>query len=434
MKSICSRQPRRMASPCAAAVMLVLLQPASAQDLPPREMLDAIFRKAEPVPKPQWPVEISFEKIAGARVDPACGLTAVNLNESKGEEKRSFGLLVDKTGEGSVEPTQFLARLNRLTVDTDGSARAYHPEDPEGTGVCTEQKHGRSISLHGVCALTSLASAHVRVFRGVEEIRAYQDGKRNPEFAAAWLEFWPDIKSRRLRRVDLHGVVDDETAAREALYYSKERNTAAVFNTEIIAFRDGYPCQNQNPDARDYFVARTTLKRVKPHARAPKHDACDPSQFVDASRIPFFVIPENVFRNISIGDIAIGYARAGAAERLVFGIVGDTGPIGQIGEGSVAFVGKLLDQSPEPMNSAAVNRLDIDLERPEPEYREIGSLAVLVLGNTSPLLKGDYTPAGIERVGREVLASWSAAVGPSRLSACIGDAPPNPLKGRSGSN
>jgi Fungal chitosanase of glycosyl hydrolase group 75 len=429
MMSIFSRQPPWMASSCAAAVVLVLLQPAHAEDLPPKEMLDAIFQKSEPGPKPQLPIEVSFEKVADAQIDPKCGLEQVNLKQSKGDERHSFSLLVDKNDKGTLEPTQFLARLNRLTVDTDGSSRAYHPEDPEGTGVCTEQKHGRSSSLHGVCALTSLASAHLRVFRGNEEIRPYQDGKRNPEFAAAWLEFWPDIKSRRLKRVDLQGVVDDGTAAKEALYYSREKNTAAVLNTEIIAFKDGYPCQNQNSDAKDYFVAETTLKRVRSGARSRKNDSCDPSQFVDASKIPFFVIPENVFTNISVGDIAIGYAKVGAADRLVFGIVGDTGPTGQIGEGSVAFINKLLDQSHQPMNSSAVNRLDINLEKPEPEYREIGSLAVLVLGNTSQLLKGNYTPANIEQVGRKALARWAGAIGPSRFLVCVGDATPNPLKG-----
>jgi hypothetical protein len=429
MKSIFSRQVPWMASSCAAAVVLVLLQPAYAQDLPPREMLDAIFRKPEPGLTPALPFEVSFERAADAPVDPKCGLEQVTLKESKGDEKRSFALLVDKNDKGSVEPTQFLARLHRLTVDTDGSSRAYHPEDPEGTGVCTEQKRGHWSSLQGVCALTSLASAHVRVFRGNEEIRPYQDGKRNPEYAAAWLEFWPDIKSRRLKRVDLRGVVDDGTAAKEALYYSKEKNTAAVFNTEIIAFKDGYPCQNQNSDARDYFVAETTLKRVMSGARSQKNNSCDPSQFVDASRIPFFVIPENVFTNISVGDIAIGYAKVGAADRMVFGIVGDTGPTGQIGEGSVAFINKLLDRSRQPMNSSAVNRLDINLEQPEPDYREIKSLAVLVLGHTSQLLKGDYTPANIEQVGKKALARWSGAIGPGRFLACVGAATPNPLKG-----
>jgi hypothetical protein len=114
----------------------------------------------------------------------------------------------------------------------------------------------------------------------------------------------------------------------------------------------------------------------------------------------------------------------------VFGIVGDTGPTGQIGEGSVAFVNKLLGLSHQPMNSSAVNRLDIDLEKPEPEYREIGALAVLVLGNTSQLLNGNYSQANIEQTGKRALAKWSGSNGLDRFLACVGGATANSLKGQ----
>ena len=416
-----------LASLCTVAALCMDLQKACADDLPPKEVLDAIFPDAATPQKPEPSIEISFER-TDAGIDVGCGLQPVSLVETRAEEKRRFHLLVDPVRSTPIEPREFFAKLNRLTVDIDGSGRAYHPEDPNGTGVCVEQKEHRATSLRGVCALAPLSSAEVRIYRGDRQVRPFENGKRNPDFAATWSDLWLAIKSRQLNRIDLKGTLGDAEAEKEALFYSREKNAAVVFDTEIIPFRDGYPCQHEDDAYRGYFVAATTLRQSRTGV-ARKANVCDGSRFLDALHVPFVVIPEKVFKNISVGDVAIGYAKIGQTDRMVFGIVGDTGPVGQIGEASIAFVNKLLNQSQEPMNSGAVNKLDIDLEKREAEYRDISSMAVLVIGNTSQLLNGNYSPANIERVGKKALAKWSARSGRRRLLSCVNSATANPLKG-----
>ena len=94
-------------------------------------------------------------------------------------------------------------------------------------------------------------------------------GKRNPDFAATWSDLWLAIKSRQLNRIDLKGTLSDAEAEKEALFYSREKNAAVVFDTEIIPFRDGYPCQHEDDAYRGYFVAATTL-RQSPDRRRQK--------------------------------------------------------------------------------------------------------------------------------------------------------------------
>jgi hypothetical protein len=396
-----------------------------AQGLPPEEVLNAIFPNEGSSQGTSEQIGIHFERDK-ADTDAKCGLQPVRLIETKGDERRSFSLLADAGEAPAANPSTFLVRLSRLTVDIDGSGRSYHPNDPAGGGVCTEiRSHGR-VSLQGVCALAPLSSAEVKVFLGVEPLRIFLDGKPNPNFMPTWSDLWTDIKSRRLQRADLKAYLGEEEAQTTALFYKKETNSTVVFDTKIIPFRNGYPCVHESGPYKGYFVASTTLKRPPASLRA---NACDASRFMDALRVPFVVIPTGVFKNVAVGDIAIGYAKIGQIDRAVFGIVGDTGPVGKFGEASVAFINRLLKLQDEPMNSIAVDRLDVDLESPEPQYKDVSSIAVLVIGNTAKLLAGNYSPANIEKIGRRTLARWSAAAGPQRLSSCVETSQVNRLTG-----
>jgi hypothetical protein len=400
---------------------------ATAQELPPNDILKAIFPNGATPQRPNEQIEIHFEKdrdVTGS--DGMCGLQPVRLIETKGDESHSFSLLADPAEAVTSGPSTFLVRLNRVTVDIDGSGRAYHPEDPAGVGICTESRRHGSTWLQGACALAPLSSAEVRVFRGTDHLKIFEDGKSNPNFESTWSDLWTSIKNRQLRRSDLKEFLGQESAETTALFYQKEKNATVVFDTKIIPFLNNYPCVHERGRYQGYLVAATTLKLSQ---AGSKTNACDASQFLDALNVPFVVIPTGVFNNVAVGDIAVGYARVGQADRIAYGIVGDTGPVGKIGEASVAFINRLLKLQSEPMNAKATNKLDIDLENPEPENKDVGSIAMLVIGNTAKMLAGDYSAKNIEKVGKRALARWSAAIGPRRLSSCAAVATANRLMG-----
>src|SRR5437016_2890848 len=71
-----------------------------------------------------------------------------------------------------------------------------------------------------------------------------------------------------------------------------------------------------------YFIAATsfTTTTVTPEM------VCDPSYYVDSSRVPFLVVPGDTFGNVKTGDIVVGFTESALCNRVVYGIVGDKGP------------------------------------------------------------------------------------------------------------
>src|ERR1700724_3453848 len=92
-------------------------------ELPPNEVIAAAFEK--PLP----PLHVALQTPDGSPTDTLCGLRPADLNVTRGDHTRDFKVLVD--AEAPRETKVFL-RISRVTVDADGSSRAYHPDDPPG--------------------------------------------------------------------------------------------------------------------------------------------------------------------------------------------------------------------------------------------------------------------------------------------------------------
>jgi hypothetical protein len=313
-------------------------------------------------------------------------------------------------------------------VNVDGSRRAYHPDDPFGRGLCERPPDGPASQA---CALDYLSNAEIHLYENAKRIPQFQADAQgrpepNPAFATAWGSLWADIAARRDRWVDLPALLGAKAPDSTRLYYSKDTDRAVTFDTDIIPFRDGYPCQHGN-DRHGFFVAATKAHPATPPG--PGDDACRTAAYLDSVQIPFFVLPGGVFDHLTIGDVAIGIAVSGETERLVFGIVGDIGPPGQIGEGSIHFVSNLRGSTDALKNSLDTGKLDITVDA---KSGDINALGVLVLGGTAAALGLDYSRENIEAVASHALQAWQAGK-PRRLQACARAATPNPLEGSEGS-
>ena len=399
---------------------------ASAQDIPPREILDKIIPQLS---HPLRPAKISFQPTASAGVDDSCRMQNFDmvLKRENASTANTYSVLLNRQSGGApAAPNQLLATITRLAVDADGSERAYHPEDPFGKGVCERRMDTRGrATLSGVCALDSFSSSGTKVFleaqrmRLVDPAKAPKDGA--PNLADAWKDMWPLIRDRKLKAYDLKAVVPTAPAGYSMFYWKERKLTAFTKRAIIPSTSDGYPCL-RGPESRypGYFVAATTLTRPG----AVRADGCEPSSFIDAAEVPFFVLPGGNFGHIEIGDIVIGYLKSARAERVAFGIAGDAGPIEQFGEGSIAFNQILRGKAVEPvMNVREVDALDIDKDFLKDEH---ATLAILVLGGTKKRLNGDYSRENIERIGREELARWNGGGErlTERLNACVARAKP----------
>jgi hypothetical protein len=102
---------------------------------------------------------------------------------------------------------------------------------------------------------------------------------------------------------------------------------------------DGEPfIQGPNDPFPGYYVSATALAdRSKP----PN----DPTRYVDASKIPFVVLPGRMARQLGArpGDFAVVFNRRNG--KSSFAIFADVGPFDRIGEGSVALAENLGIQS-----------------------------------------------------------------------------------------
>ena len=148
-------------------IMLFIVSTATAQRLPSSETLDAIFPVLRHKVDPGPPLKSQFSRSVERTEEAACGLTPIDLTQTSGSEKHIFKLLGQPLSETDSQPVSMLVRLSRLTVNADGSRRAYHPEDPFGVGVCKGAAPHKS---GGVCALDVLSDAEIHLYRGSERI------------------------------------------------------------------------------------------------------------------------------------------------------------------------------------------------------------------------------------------------------------------------
>jgi hypothetical protein len=394
---------------------------ANAQDIPPRELLDKIIPQLQ---QPLTPAKFSFRALPGA-VDDICGMQNFEMvlqREDNKEPPNKYSVWLNPQSDGAhVIPRQILALISRLAVDADGSERAYHPEDPYGTGVCERRAGlGGQPVLKGVCALDTFNSSGIRVFLETQRARLIDANKSpretTPSLADSWTAVWPLIRGRSLKSYDLKSVAADAPSGYNLFYWKKRKLTALTKRAIIPSTHDGYPCiRGEESRYPGYFVTATTLTR--PSVARP--DGCAPERYIDAATIPFFVLPGGNFGQIEIGDIVIGYFKSGSIERVAFGIAADAGPIEQFGEGSVAFNQILLGKTAQfVMNVRDVYALDIDSELLK---RENATLSILLLGSTKKQLKGNYSRENIEKIGREELTHWNGSDKglTQRLNACI---------------
>lgn len=344
----------------------------------------------------------------------ACRMSAATMKVSRGEDSKSFPVLIEKHGSPS-SARQMFVKLKRITVDADGAGRAYHPDDPFGD--CSQAPGQKR-----VCALDNFSDAGMRLFLGATRLKrpdAKSQTSDAPAFLPNWRDLWPLIRDQKLVPLPLSTIGAPEGARDFTLIHWADRNLTFAFNPKIVpATRTGYPCRfDQDSESSGYFISATTFK--KPSRTGA--DGCKPQQYLDAEKVPFLVVPTGNFGGIELGDLAIGFLRKPDALHIAYGIAGDTGPYDHFGEASIAFNKALLGQHRSIENAADANRLDINLAEPARLRLAGASMAVLVLGGTKKLLGGDYSAANIRRVGKAQLKRWSAAVAGDarRLHACL---------------
>ena len=172
----------------------------------------------------------------------------------------------------------------------------------------------------------------------------------------------------------------------------------------VIDASTGRPCV-QGPDdpAPGYYVSQTSLENESVSGQ------CDPRRYVDATQIPYFVLPHVGMRRgkARLGDVAIVVNRANG--RVAFAIFADEGPRGRIGEGSIALVAR-LGIDPDPRVGGV-------------ETRTVDYVVFPDSGDGIPLAVDE-----IERRGAELFAGWGGLDALDAVLPCAALACPPPSR------
>ncbi len=92
---------------------------------------------------------------------------------------------------------------------------------------------------------------------------------------------------------------------------------------------------------RGFFVSQTSLRR--PDLASPY----SPDAFVDATRVPYLVMPAPLQATTGLGQLGdLGYALNLKTGRRAAFVIADAGPLEPLGEASIAFWGKIGRQAP----------------------------------------------------------------------------------------
>jgi hypothetical protein len=393
------------------ALLLSATWPATvpaAQDRPDDSDLDGIVRQLTSRKRPAATAEFASR----AQAEPApdtCGMSPALLTTKRGSDSKSFQVALQSRAVAAATEV-LLVRPSRLTVDADGAARAYHPEDP--LAECAGGNDG-----HHACALDNVANAGMRLFRGGERLKASWAAPLDEarlDFERSWRDIWQLMKDRKLKPFRLSNVVGPDGPKGYNLFHWSERNLTLALKTEIVPqTKDGYPCMAAGNGSLGYFISATTLTLP---SRARK-DGCRPQRFVDSERIPFVVLPAERLGGVALGDIVVGVLKREDDYRIVFGIAGDTGSFDRFGEASIAFNSALLGRSTPPTGGREVDRLDI--KAPGGGY-----IALLAFGGTSRLVGKQLSAERIARIGSKIFSEWNVGdnLRGGRLERCLSTA------------
>lgn len=252
--------------------------------------------------------------------------------------------------------------VEKLNVNTDGTSRSYSIDDFWGESVALNNLCN---AMNGKCA--ELKNEMAKRGRRILTQKAAADG-------------WP------------RGLLE------------KTR-----ISESIIPFNNGKPC----PTVNGFMVSATALHKTE------ITDNCDSSNYVDALVTPAIVIPKNPKGGVSefhargarVGDLVVTMLPGSASP--VFAVVGDTGPINSLGEGSLALNGRLLGKKEAPKNYREVRgKAPFNIK----DSWVVPPTAVLIFPSTRNLDAPYITPQRIDEATRPIFESWG---GVERLSACI---------------
>lgn len=307
--------------------------------------------------------------------------------------------LVGATSAGPVARKALFAK-RRIVVNTDGAPKSYH------SSVINADNPK-------VGALNIICNAGVKIhqhswksfFRRGPELACYSKGI---EVSPAYMQAFDAIRRNNWRPASGYEITFNYD-----ILAKKSPNSSGPLGWLSGLFAAPEPCVG----ADGFFVSMTAARH---HVTSQQ---CDQTAYLDATQIKGFVLPQHWFADWNSsavarwasfrhGDVVVAYrpAETGRQETWIYGIVGDAGPIGKLGEATIRFNWELLRGPTEKINESIrtykdVNGLDTGSNK----------IAFVVLEGSAAALAGNFSSENIDTVSRREFTKWG---GIKRFKSC----------------
>lgn len=337
---------------------------------------------------------------ADAAALAACKLDAVDY-DFRGLKDR---FLVGKDQQDALKRQAVFAR-RVFHVNTDGAPNSYHSKtigaDDRALGalnlICNAV-----VSIHPVGGWFSWLPWAAKP----RPLRCY--GERGIKVDPAYAAAYEKIRANDWKPTDGHRI---------------------TFNWDILGKQPSTPgwlgrwfaVEKPCVDVNGFFTSMTKL------VGKPAKDSCDQSAYIDANEIPAFVLPKHWFASwksastgrwasFKDGDVMVAHRPAAGSqpESWVYGIVGDAGPIGRLGEATVAMNWMIKGQQGQIRDKV---RTYLDVLKLDTGTMNPKEVPFLVLEGSAPALGGKYTVDNIRAVAEKTFEAWG---GQARFKACLG--------------
>lgn len=268
-------------------------------------------------------------------LDPvlSCGQTFANTKSEAFKNKKIL-LFEDN------QQNKLIFYKTDLALNTDGSPTSYHPFDLRADSIAN-----------------NLILNAVSVYRNSDSFCISIPSKDKKDYSAPFrsnvTKTIKDFTKDELRAMRIKSYQVFE-GFRDSDYTKVEPGYTLIWKNVLVEKSDGKPCIFQKSPYKGFFASKTAVT----NGQIADKGECDCKFYLDAKEVPAMVLPkgDNALNKFEAApeDLVIAYHLR--TQKLVYAIIGDTGPTSNLGEGNILMNKRLKNVTSYPSYRPAINK------------------------------------------------------------------------------
>ncbi len=267
-------------------------------------------------------------------LDPilSCGQ---NFTHTKSEAFKSKKILLFEDS----QQNKLIFYKTDLALNTDGSPTSYHPFDLRADSIAN------NLIINAVSVYRNSDSFCISIPSKEKKDYSEPFGSRVTKTIKDFTE--DEIKEMKRKAYQIF------EGFRDSDYTKVEAGYTLIWKNVLVEKPDGKPCIFQKGLYKGFFASKTAVN----NGLLADKGECDCNLYLDAKKVPAMVLPkgDNALKKFQAApeDLVIAYNLK--TQKLVYAIIGDTGPAGNLGEGNILMNQRLKNLTSYPQSRPAIN-------------------------------------------------------------------------------